>query len=145
MIYHPGSLVLFPNAMYEVDPEAINSKALELLPAFRTELGDIAVGVSDDDLMRFLRWKQDVSRAGERFRAYLEWKQANPGLFDESLRVSKDPELERLLQSDVLVIPEDCRTKVGGPVIIGRLRNNDMKDGRTVKGVCRMFMYTLDR
>jgi hypothetical protein len=128
-----------------LDPETLNSKVLELLPALRAELGDVALSVSDDDLLRFLRWKPVVSRAADRFRVHLKWKQANPGLFDETLRISDDPELERLLQSEVIVIPPSAKTKVGGPIVIGRLRNNDMKDGRTVKGVCRMLMYTFDR
>ena len=127
------------------DLETVNIKALELLPALREELGDVANGAPDEYLLRFLRWKPDVSRASERFHAHIKWKEANPGLFDETLRISDDPELERLLQSDVLVAPPGCQIKTGGPVLIGRLRNNDMTDGRTVKGVCRMILYTMDR
>lgn len=70
---------------------------------------------------------------------------SNPGIFDETLRISKDPELERLLLSEVIVSPPSLITKQGGPVLIGRLRNNDMTDGRTAENVCRMIFYTIDR
>jgi hypothetical protein len=131
--------------MTTLDAETLNAKALELLPAFQSELGDLSKGVSDEHLLKFLRWKPDIKRAKERFEAHLNWKQKNPGLFDDSLRIQKDPELERLLTSDVIVAPPNAVTRQGGPVLIGRLRNNDMSDGRTVIGVCRMFFYTIDR
>jgi hypothetical protein len=122
-----------------------NIKALELLSALKAELQEDGNGVKDDDLLMFLRWKPNVDRAAGRFRKFLQWKRDNPGLFDETLRVSKDQELERLLQTEVIVtIPGLC-TKDGGPLLIGRLRNNDMSDGRTPKDVCRMMFYTVDR
>jgi len=124
------------------DPETLNAKALELLPELKDTLGDDTI--PDEHLLKFLRWKPEVSRAAERFHAHQEWKSKNPGLFDESLRISQDPELERLLQSQVIV-PSPSRTKAGGPLLIGRLRNNDMEDGRKVKDVCRMLFYTIDR
>lgn len=40
----------------------------ELLPALKTELGDAADGVSDENLLKFLRWKPSVERAAGRFR-----------------------------------------------------------------------------
>jgi hypothetical protein len=125
--------------------DELNAKATDLLPNLRDELGDLSTDISDAHLLKFLRWKPDVKRAAGRFHAHLEWKQKNPGLFDDSLRITKDKELERLLQTDVLVAPPQCRTKVGGPLLIGRLRNYDMKDGRTPNDVCRMFFYNLDR
>lgn len=131
------------NSHHQIDE--INKKAQELLPALRKELGDVATSIADEHLLKFLRWKPDIQRAAERFHAHLTWKQKNPGLFDESLRISKDPQLERLLQSDVVVAPPQCRTKAGGPLLIGRLRNNDMSDGRTPTDVCRALFYTLDR
>lgn len=129
-----------------VDVKELNAKAEGLLPALKEELGDVVVkDIPDEHLLKFLRWKPNVTRAARRFKDHLKWKSDNPGLFDETLRVSSDDELERVLQSEVIVAPSECQTKDGGPVIIGRLRNNDMKDGRTTTGVCRMAFYTIDR
>jgi len=36
-------------------------------------------------------------------------------------------------------------TKDGCTVLVGRLRNNDMTDGRTPEDVCRMILYIIDR
>lgn len=129
----------------DLNLEEQNIKALELLPALKDELQQDCNGVKDEDLLMFLRWKPSVERAAGRFRKFLQWKQNNPGLFDESLRVSKDQELERLLQTEVIVAIPGLVTKAGGPLLIGRLRNNDMTDGRTPNDVCRMMFYTVDR
>lgn len=122
-----------------------NAKALELLPALKEELKEACEGVDEYYLLMFLRWKQNITRAADRYRSFLKWKDENPGLFDQSLRVSKDPELVRLLESEVIVTIPGLTTKEGGPLLIGRLRNNDMTDGRTVEGVSRMLFYTVDR
>jgi len=119
----------------------------ELLPAFKESLGSavVADGIDDAHLKQFLRWKPDVKRATDRFDSFCQWKQANPSFFDDSLRLTKDEELVRLIKSEVIVHPPGLTTTTGSPVLIGRLRNNDMKDGRTVEGVCRMMFYTIDR
>jgi hypothetical protein len=123
-----------------------DEKIKELLPALKEELGsDVTDGVADAHLLQFLRWKPTVARASKRFRAFCEWKQQNPGLFDETLRISKDDELIRTLKSGVIVSPPGLVTKSGSPLLIGRLRNNDMHDGRTVEGVCRLMFYNIDR
>ncbi|KAL3937984.1 MAG: hypothetical protein SGARI_001918, partial [Bacillariaceae sp.] len=126
-------------------PEECNTKALELLPALKEELKEACDGVDDEYLLMFLRWKPDIRRAADRYRTFLKWKDENPGLFDETLRISKDSELERVLQSEVIVGIPGLVTKEGGPLLIGRLRNNDMTDGRTTKDACRMLFYTIDR
>jgi len=117
----------------------------ELLPALKESLGSTAEGVEDVHLKQFLRWKPNVSRASQRLEAFLQWKKANPTLFSSGLRLTKDEELVRLLKSEVIVHPPGLKTNGGSPILIGRLRNNDMKDGRTVEGVCRMMFYTMDR
>eukprot|EP00980_Cylindrotheca_fusiformis_P003497 scaffold781_cov132-Cylindrotheca_fusiformis.AAC.16 len=123
----------------------------ELLPGLKEALAERGVNdrtVLDDDaaLLQFLRWKPTVTRASERIRAFLEWKKGNTGLFDESLRVTRDEELVRLLRSKVIVMGTyGLKTKEGSPILIVRLRNNDMSDGRTVEGVSRMMFYTIDR
>jgi len=131
--------------MTSTKKESRDAKALELLPALKVELGGDCQGVDDDYLLMFLRWKPSIERASQRYRGFLKWKRENPGLFDETLRISKDPELERLLQTEVVVGPPGLVTKHGGPLLIGRLRNNDMTDGRTSKDTCRMLFYTVDR
>ena len=125
--------------------EATEPTPESLLDALKTELGAECEGVSDDHLLMFLYWKPDVSRAAKRFRQLVIWKKESVGIFDESLRVSKDPELERLLLSEVIVAPPGLTTKEGGPILIGRFRNNDMTDGRTTDGCCRMLFYTVDQ
>jgi hypothetical protein len=126
-------------------PEERNKRTVELLPALKDHLKADCNGVDDEYLLMFLRWKPNVARAAGRYRSFLTWKRDNPGLFDDSLRISKDPELERLLQTEVIVEIPGLVTKEGGPLLIGRLRNNDMTDGRTHRETCRMLFYTIDR
>jgi hypothetical protein len=129
------------------EQETKDATALELLPSLKEELGKTneCDGVDDEYLLMFLRWKPSVKRAADRYRGFLRWKQSNPGLFDDTLRISRDPELERLLQTEVVVGPPTLLTKQGGPLLIARLRNNDMTDGRTARATCRMLFYTVDR
>jgi hypothetical protein len=123
-----------------------DAKAMELLPKLREELGeDRCRRVDDEYLLMFLRWKPSVERAAARYRDFLRWKVENPGLFDETLRVSKDLELERLLLTEVIVGPSGLLTRQGGPLLIGRFRNMDFTDGRTTRDTCRMIFYTMDR
>ena len=118
----------------------------ELLPALKTELGDAADGVSDENLLKFLRWKPSVERAAGRFRDHQKWRAENPFAFeDRPLQASKDDELKRVLETDVVIAPEDFVSKKGSAVLCGRLRNNDMTDGRTVEDVVRMVLFTMDR
>ena len=134
-----------PSAPTTTTFDELNTRAQELLPDFRRKIGELATNVPDEHLLKFLRWKPDIQRAADRFHAHLAWRKKNPGLFDDTLRISRDPELERLLQTNVVIAPPQCRTRAGGPLLIGRLRNNDMRDGRSPRDVCRMLFYTLDR
>ena len=113
----------------------------ELLPALKAELGDaLPASVSDDNLLKFLRWKPCVQRASERFRAHRKWRAETPFVFDnpdKPLMASEDAELKRILESDVIIAPEDMVSKSGSAVLCGRLRNNDMGDGRTVDDLVR--------
>ena len=120
-----------------------SSSREELLSAFKVELGtDLCQGVDDAYLLLFLYWKGDVKRAAERYRSLVIWKAspaATEGIhFDHTLRLSEDPELERLIASEVIIAPPNLHTREGSPILIGRFRNNDMTDGRTVDGVCRV-------
>ena len=148
------------------DADKIDTVALELLPALKDELTKYHLPHNDDDdddeyLLMFLRWKQDVKRAADRYRSFVEWKRSkeNVGVFDTSLRLSEDPALEKIMTSEVIIAPPTLTTLSinptgngndddgggGGPVLIGRLRNNDMKDGRRPDDVVRMMFYTIDQ
>jgi hypothetical protein len=114
--------------------------------ALRAELAEAAVGVPDEQLAKFLEWKPDVARAAGRFRAHCSWRAAHRFAFDDPpLLASGDPQLRRLLESEVVVAPDGMVDKQGASVLVGRLRNNDMSDGRTPEEVCRMALYTIDR
>ena len=126
--------------------EALTSKANELKPALKEALGASATGVSDNTLLKFLLWKPDVTRAEGRFHAHQKWRKDNPFAFDATpLQASQDDSLRRVLEGDTLVLPEGAVAKNGSTLLIGRLRNNDMSDGRTVEDVVRMILYTVDR
>ena len=125
--------------------EDLKAKSLSLLPSLKTELGTLATGISDKQLLKFLHWKPDVKRAAERFRAHVQWRKDNAWAFDDPhLRISNDETLERLLKSQFVIAPK-LSPKDGGRMIIGRLRRNDMKDGRTPTDVCRTIIYLIDR
>lgn len=117
----------------------------ELLPALRKELDDKnATDVKDYNLLKFLHWKQDIKRAADRHCGLAKWRKENPYVFN-NLEASSDDTLKRVLESQVLVAPDNMVDKHGRSVIVGRLRNNDMSDGRTPQDVVRMFVYTIDR
>ena len=96
------------------------------------------------NLIKFLHWKPNVQRAAQRFRGLKKWRNDNPFAF-EKLKASEDPCLKRVLESSVIVAPPNMVDKQNRRVLIGRLRNNDMSDGRTVQDVVRMAIYTVDR
>ena len=125
------------------DAEARNQKAIELLPSFRLELGELAQGVPDSNLLKFLQWKPNMKRASERFIAHIKWRKENPWAF-ENLYATRDDELKRLLASNVIVIPPGLVDKQGGTVVVARLRNNDMRMNKP-RDVCRMILYMIDR
>ena len=121
-------------------------QAEALLPELKVELGEAARGISDKDLLRFLYWKADVKRAAGRFRDHIKWRQENKWAFDDpELKVSSDEQLQKLLKDQILVAPDSLTSKDGCAVVIGRLKNNDMSDGRKPVDICRMFLYIIDR
>jgi hypothetical protein len=124
--------------------EETKKKAIELLPELKKELGDLADGCSDSNLLKFLHWKTDTKRAAERFRAHIKWRKENPWAF-EKLKASEEEQLKKMLAGNVIIAPESLVSKQGGSVLVGRMRNNDMGDGRTPKDVCRMVIYLMDR
>jgi len=136
-----------PNHLNNEEMNQVKLAAQNLLPEFKVILGDKAKEVPDEVLLRFLHWKQDVKRATERFDSHLKWRKNNKFFFDDDppLTPSKDPSLKRVLESEVIVAPDGFVDKAGNAVLVGRLRNNDMKDGRTPEDVARMVVYTIDK
>ena len=99
--------------------------------------------MSDEKLLKFLLWKQDVQRAAERFRTLQKW--CNENSFSQNLKLSQDKKLQKHVASNVIINDESMITKDGCTLLVGRLRNNDMSDGRTPEDVCRMMIYVIDR
>jgi hypothetical protein len=119
------------------------TQAQELLPALKEQFPDI----SDDHLIKFLRWKQDTGRATDRIKAHQKWRKDNPFAFDEPpLRVSEDPLLRKVVEAEIMCAPDGMHDKQGNAVIVGRLRNNLMAEhGSQPTDVARMAFYTIDR
>jgi hypothetical protein len=91
-------------------------------------------------------WKPDVARCIDRILAHKKWRSANTWAFEETpLRAGKDAKLRTFLENEVLVAPEGMVDKDGASIVLARLRNNDMSDGRTPKDVCRGVLYVVDR
>ena len=127
--------------------EELRSQASALLPTLKATLGDSAQGVSDATILKFLLWKPDVKRAADRFHAHQKWRKEHPFAFDSTppLLASQDDTLRRVLEGETLVLPPGAVAKDKSTLMIGRLRNNDMSDGRTAEDVVRMILYTMDR
>jgi hypothetical protein len=128
--------------------QELDDKVQALLCDLKAELGnELCDGVSDATLCKFLYWKQDVQRASERFRSFVEWRKENKFAYDgeKPLKMSCDPMLETMLCNEILVLPDDLKDKNGNAVMIGRLRNNDQSDGRTPQDIVRMMLYAMDR
>ena len=126
------------------DSEKVKQAALELLPELRKEVSndEHLKSCSDECLLRFLYWKPSVSRAKERLQKLYDYATENSWAFG---RINDDPTLKRTLENEVMVCPTGMLSTSGHPVLIGKLRNNDMSDGRTSKDVVRMALYTVDR
>lgn len=73
--------------MKELSAEDLSTKALELLPKLKENLGAEAAGVGDTNLLKFLLWKADapdpVERAAGRFRAHQKWRKNNPYAYED--------------------------------------------------------------
>lgn len=124
----------------------VKTNAIKVLPDLKDKLGQSAENVSDASLLKFLLWKPSIDRAVGRFHDHVKWRKEVPWAFDGTpLKASKDDSLRRVLESEVLVAPDGIVAKDGSTVMFGRLRNNDMSDGRTVEDVVRMILYTIDR
>jgi len=127
-----------------VGGDQLKETALGLLPEFKKELlseGELPEG-DDARLLRFLYWKPNIVRAKERYHKLKDYYRDNPWAFG---KVNDDPTLKRVLESEVIVSPDGMVDKNGHSVLVGRLRNNDMGDGRTPKDVVRSLIYTIDR
>lgn len=144
------------NGKTEEEIEGKKAKVLELLPLLKEELGDDLIdGTKDHTLCKYLYWKCDVKRAAERYRNFMQWRKNNSWAFgdddndnnmdNKALLLSKDDQLRRVLESQFLLAPPNVVDKKGNTVAFGRLRYNDMTDGRTPEDIVRAIMYTMDR
>mmetsp|Transcript_10929 Transcript_10929/g.22334 ORF Transcript_10929/g.22334 Transcript_10929/m.22334 type:complete len:658 (-) Transcript_10929:14-1987(-) len=111
--------------------------------ALRRALGDDAKDASDGTLSLYIHWKADVTRAAERFRSYLKFREDNAYIFDEKpLLLSQDPKLSFLLQNGMVLAPENCRARDGSAVIILRAAKCDVfSHGCSDEDVSRAIFY----
>ena len=92
-----------------------------LTSSLRELLGDDAKGVSDNTLSRYIRYKPDVQRAAERFRARRLFRKENTYVYnDKSLLLSQDPKLTHLIRNGFVVAPEELHAKDQSHVMIIR-------------------------
>ncbi|KAL9181114.1 hypothetical protein ACHAXT_009919 [Thalassiosira profunda] len=73
--------------------------------------------VSNDALRRYLRWKPDVNRAADRFRANRTFQSEKKYLCD-NLLLSRDPKLALILKHRLIVAPEELVAKDGSAVVV---------------------------
>jgi hypothetical protein len=121
-----------------------NEEVIKLLPALKEELKEAADGVSDEYLLNFLHWKPNIRRAADRFHIFQKWH-TETSWANTDLKLTQCTKLKKHVSSNVIIAPESLVAKDGSTVLVGRLRNNDMTDGRRPEDVCRMILYVIDR
>ena len=120
-----------------------------LTSSLRETLGDDAKGVSNNTLSRYIRYKPDVQRAADRFRARRSFRKENAYVYDDKpLLLSQDPKLTHLIQNGFVVAPEELHAKDQSQVMIIRGGKCDVG---TAPHFCdshdasRAIFYTLQR
>lgn len=120
-----------------------------LTSSLREILGDDAKGVSDNTLSRYIRYKPDVQRAADRFRARRSFRKENTYVYDDKpLLLSQDPKLTHLIRNGFVVAPEELHAKDQSHVMIIRGAKCDVG---TAPHFCdshdasRAIFYTLQR
>lgn len=84
-------------------------------------LGDDARGVTNETLSRYMRWKPDVERAADRWRANQAFRKKNSYIFDDGkkpLLLSQDPKLTFLLQNGMILVSEEVFAKDGSGIML---------------------------
>mmetsp|Transcript_1432 Transcript_1432/g.2092 ORF Transcript_1432/g.2092 Transcript_1432/m.2092 type:complete len:255 (-) Transcript_1432:1133-1897(-) len=101
----------------------------------------------DENILKFLNWKPDASRAFERMESFEKWRLSCSYAFDAPpLLASSDPLLEKLLKAGIVLAPKDLRSKDGCCVLITRLRLNSMSENKSrPEDFARMVFYMADR
>lgn len=92
-----------------------------LTESLRETLGDDARGVTNETLSRYMRWKPDVERAADRWRANQAFQKENSYIFDDGkkpLLLSQDPKLTFLLQNGMIVVSEEVFAKDGSGILL---------------------------
>mmetsp|Transcript_29030 Transcript_29030/g.61799 ORF Transcript_29030/g.61799 Transcript_29030/m.61799 type:complete len:581 (-) Transcript_29030:33-1775(-) len=122
-----------------------------LTAALRESLGDDANGVTDETLCRYIRWKPDVKRAMDRFRAYDSFRKENSYIFDDKpLLLSQDPKLTFLVQNGFVIAPEELFAKDGSRVMIIRgakcdITGHDCDDQDASRAIFYILQRMLER
>jgi hypothetical protein len=92
-----------------------------LTESLRETLGDDARDVTNETLSRYMRWKPDVERAADRWRANQAFRKENSYIFDDGkkpLLLSQDPKLSFLLQNGMILVSEEVFAKDGSGIIL---------------------------
>jgi hypothetical protein len=92
-----------------------------LTESLRETLGDDARGVTNETLSRYMRWKPDVERAADRWRANQAFRKENSYIFDDGkkpLLLSQDPKLTFLLQNGMIMVSEEVFAKDGSGILL---------------------------
>ena len=119
-----------------------------LTKSLRESLGEDAKDVSDDTLSRYIRYKPDVKRATDRFRAYHKFRKENSYIFDDKpLLLSQDPKLMFLAQNGFVIAPEELFAIDGSGVMIikGAKCEVGSPHGCDDQDVSRAIFYILQR
>lgn len=102
---------------------------LFLTESLRETLGDDARGVTNETLSRYMRWKPDVERAADRWRANQAFQQENSYIFNDDkkpLLLSQDPKLTFLLQNGMILVSEEVFAKDGSGIILIKGAKSDI-------------------
>lgn len=116
-----------------------------LTASLREALGDDARDVTDETLSRYIRWKPDVERAADRFRANQAFRKENSYIFgDKPMLLSQDPKLAFLLLNGMAVAPEEVFAKNGSGIIMIRGSQCDVSAHHcSDQDASRAIFYTL--
>mmetsp|Transcript_30036 Transcript_30036/g.39518 ORF Transcript_30036/g.39518 Transcript_30036/m.39518 type:complete len:292 (+) Transcript_30036:123-998(+) len=104
-----------------------------------------AVGVSDVNLTKFLKFKGDVDRAVACLNEHRDFRAQNSWVDDPPLRATCDSEIKRILLSEVVTSPAQMIDKMGRPSLFIQIHKNDMTDGRTPRDIVRVAFYNIER
>jgi len=104
-----------------------------------------APGVSDNNLLKFFDFKNDVQRTVKLIKDHKTWRLENSWIDNPPLRAHSDILLRKILESGMVVQPQEMVDKCEQPCMLLRPHLNDMSDGRTPHDICRAVLYSIER